>query len=476
MENKDKEKQEASVSEKDMQEISVEEITKNLNDITTVNVAVWRKNNINQLVVLPVKKLDEYLKEKDADKFKFFIDKNWKERIKEHKAELKNQEPAPEAPDDSQAMKQVEKFGKVDEQVSLFGKMSVVEREEILDECISKLSEDSEKKQLNIDSIVYMVSVLSNTFYANNANLEQNIATENVKDNINGVLVKSAWIVKILIDLFDQKKYPYGDLKIIEKISTGSKTIDHINKVFLRFVSFCSFYNEYIGEGLFTKNIRGAFKDKYHRHYKKRLPTEEVSIERIFKDGIRRIDKEKEIQNYILGALLFDIGKLRYIGYHDGSDPYDEDTVKKHALHGYNMLIKARQYPFEVFAMAVFHHEYYGGKGSYGFTKPLLSKFTGKKFTEEDFKYFISYNKDDFIHGISLAYFPCKVLEIIDIFDALTGKKNYPVVEALTIMKKEFITKSFKIDPVIFKIFLEYNVKCGTLENSKLEEIDNIIF
>jgi hypothetical protein len=477
MENTKQENQETNISTKDMQEISIEEINKNLKDIVAANVAVWRKNIENQLVVVPVKKLEQYLGEKDANTYKFFIENNWRERIKEFGEAAKKGEPAETPPpDEALILKEIEKFGKVNEQLLLFQKMTVVEREEILDDCVGKLSESEGSNKLDIILIVKMVGIISNTFYANNADIEANIATQNQKENIYGVLVKSDWIVKILINIFNQENYPYADLKIIEKISTGSKTIDHINKVFLRFISFCVFYNEYIGKGLFTKNIRGAYKDRYHRYYKKRFPDDEVTIEKIFRDGIRRIDKEKEMRGYILGSLLFDIGKIRDIKYHDGTDPYNEDMVKKHALLGFNMIVKAKQYPFDVMAMSVFHHEYYGGKGSYNFTKPLLTKFSGKKAAEENIKYFISYDKDDFINGIALAYFPCKVIEIIDIFDALTGKKNIPVIEALKMMKKEFITKTLKIDPILFKIFLEYCVKCGALEEKNMEEIDSIIF
>jgi hypothetical protein len=460
-----------------MQEIAVEEINKNLKDIVAVNVAVWRKNIENRMVVVPVKKLEQYLKEEGADKFKFFIESNWRERIKEfEEASKKDQSEGPPVQGEASSMKEVEKFGRVEEQVSLFSKMTVVEREEILDECISKLSESEGSKKLDIALIVKLVGVITNTFYANNADLEENISTLNQKENIYGVLVKSDWIIKILIGLFRQEDYPYADLKIIDKISTGSKTIDHLNKVFIRFISFCIFFNEYIGKGLFTKNIRGAFKDKYHRYYKKRFPDTEVTIEKIFQNGIRRIDKEKEMQAYVLGALLFDIGKIRDIKYHDGADSYNEDMVKRHSLYGFNMIAKAKQYPFEVMAMSVFHHEYYGGKGSYNFTKPLLTKFSGKKTDEENLKYFISYDKDDFINGVSLSFFPCKVIEIIDIFDALNGKKNMPAGEALKMMKKEFIIKSLKIDPIIFKIFLEYNEKCGILQEKEMTEIDAIIF
>ena len=73
---------------------------------------------------------------------------------------------------DAALMKEVEKFGKVEEQVSLFGKMTVVEREEILDECLGSLSEVKEAGKLDISLIVKMVNVISNTFYANNADIE----------------------------------------------------------------------------------------------------------------------------------------------------------------------------------------------------------------------------------------------------------------------------------------------------------------
>ncbi len=487
-------KQEVKSAGKDMLEISAEEIAANLKDIIAANVAVWRKNIDDQPVVLPVKKLDEYLKDKSADSHKFYIESSWKDRIKEYESALKLKKEAPPVVDEAVLKKEVEKFGRVEEQESLFRKMTVVEREEVLDECIGKLSEGAVvsegtvvtegsvvsggglSKKLDIALIINMVNVISNTFYANNADIEANVTTESQKDNIFGVLVKSDWIVKLIINHFSRENYPYADLKLIDKISTGSKTIDHINKTFIRFISFCSFYNEYIDKGLFTKNIRGCYKDKYYRFYKKHFPEAEVTIEKIFQNGIRRIEKEKEMPVYALGALLFDIGKIRDIKYHDGTDPYSEEMVKRHTLNGFNMLMKTKQYSFEVVAMSVFHHEYYSGKGSYNFTKPLLSKFSGKKTVEENIKYFITYDKDEFLTGVALSYFPCKVIEIVDIFNALTGKKNFSAIEAMKIMKKEFITKNLRIDPILFKIFMEYNVTCGVISVKEMEDIDAIIY
>ena len=56
------------------------------------------------------------------------------------------------------------------------------------------------------------------------------------------------------------------------------------------------------------------------------------------------------------------------------------------------------------------------------------------------------------------------------------AKRAFHTVEALKTMKKEFITKSFKIDPILFKIFMEYNFKCGMISDKEVEEVDSIIF
>ncbi|HNX60971.1 MAG TPA: hypothetical protein PKK43_17855, partial [Spirochaetota bacterium] len=234
------------------------------------------------------------------------------------------------------------------------------------------------------------------------------------------------------------------------------------------------FYNDYIDKGLVTKNIRGDFHERHLRFYKKRLPDMSLSIERIVKGGLRRIDAEKEIPQYAVGSLLYDIGKLPFIVYHDGTDDYDENIVKMHVLVGYNMIQSTRKYSFPVYAMAAFHHEYYGGKGSYNFTNPIVYKITKKKRMDEAAGYFISYDQKEFCDGTALAYFPCKMIEIVDVFNALVYKKANPPAEALKIMKKHFIAQSLKIDPIIFDIFVEFKIQCGSVTALIKDELNAI--
>ncbi len=465
---------EQSISEDNLQVITNDDIERNIDTFFENKIVIWRKNIDNRMVTIPKAKLQQYLGSEDSDKHKFYIVKDWQDKVKDIELKSGKSETAEEQEEETASMEEVEKFGNVEEQLSLFSLMSIIEREEILDDSIEKLSELKEGAKFNMATIIKMVEVIANTFYANNANLEDNISSKNIQGNIYGVLVKTNWIVQILIDIFGERKNPYNDYKIIDEISTGSVTIDHMNKVLLRFITFLIFYNEYIDDGLFTKNIRGGFKDRYHRYYRKLFPDSSVSIEVIFKDGIRRIDKEKELQDYAVGALLYDIGKIPCIEYHDGHSKYDVEMVKKHVLNGYNMVVNAKKYPFDVLAMTAFHHEYYGGKGSYKFSVPLLTRMSNKKIVMDNIKYFITFDKDEFQKGECLSYFPCKVLEIIDVFDALIDKKKNSVLDALQIMKKEFITKSLKIDPILFRIFLEYNVKCGLIKNDELEDIESI--
>jgi len=61
----------------------------------------------------------------------------------------------------------------------------------------------------------------------------------------------------------------------------------------------------------------------------------------------------------------------------------------------------------------------------------------------------------------TLAFFPAKLLEIVDIFDSLTDpnrkyRKPLATEEALELMEKEFINRSRKIDPILFDLFIRY--------------------
>ncbi len=451
--------------------ISREDLSAELQSITANGVPVWRKNIAGIMVPVPVDKLALYAGEK-TDAVTLYIDGNWKDRVRDNSPvmiETPLQVPA--------LIKRIEQFGNVMEQNHRFQSMSIVEREEILDHGLEKIHEfKGNRQRLDLGIVIRMVEVIAYTFYANHASLEDVKDSRNLKNNIQGILAKSRWIISILIELLRLGIYNYTDFAMIDRIETRSHTFDHIVRVLLKFISFSIFFNDYIDKGLITKNIRASFRERYAIYYRRRLPVDNLSIETIFKNGIRRIDEAVELPDYAMGALLFDMGKLSHLDYHDSTDShYDEKVVKSHVLHGYNMIINSKAFPFAVSAMAAFHHDYSGNTTGYNFTNQIISRINGISRDESKTRYYIAYSDRDFIDGLALAYFPVKVLEIVDVFDALKNKKNKSPFETLSVMKKEFIAANLKIDPVLFSIFLHFNLKCGLIEMREFQEIERMV-
>jgi HD-GYP domain-containing protein (c-di-GMP phosphodiesterase class II) len=72
----------------------------------------------------------------------------------------------------------------------------------------------------------------------------------------------------------------------------------------------------------------------------------------------------------------------------------------------------------------------------------------------------------------ALAYFPAKILEIIDVYDSLTDphrvyRASMSSEEALTLMYREFIIKRRKIDPILFDIFTGFIREKEAVANEK---------
>jgi|GEM_PF-544404 len=455
--------------------VTIDVISDNLNRLVAARVAVVRRNAEGKLVPIPVEKLEHFLGEAERN-IDLFIDSQWQVKIAGQRENKKHLPGSPKSERHQALVEAIKKYGHTFEQIDKFQNLSIVEREEILDTSIETLhSLEKSKAEFDIESLIRMVEVMANTFYANYANLEDNLSTDNVKNNLFGVYIKTEWIVKILIDFFKNDK-SWKNYKLIKEINTGSLTIDNMCKALLWFIGFGLYYNDYVDQGLFTKNIRGNFKEKLVRHYHRRLPDLNITIETVIKGGFRRINVEKDLLQYAIGALLYDIGKVPFISYHDGEEAYDHEMVKVHVLTGYNMILKTQKYSFPVVAMAAFHHEYYGGKGSYNFAAPIMGKLTGKKLDYSNVRYFLTYDEKEFKNGDALSFFPCKVIEIIDVFLALTGRKKMSYLEAFKVMKTDFVARNLQLDPLLLEMFLDFIGSCGILDKVERKEIDAIKF
>ena len=135
---------------------------------------------------------------------------------------------------------------------------------------------------------------------------------------------------------------------------------------------------------------------------------------------MREIPFDKLLQ-FSIGALLHDIGKIDNIDYFEGKEKYDKKIIMKHAPISYNMIVKTREFDPEVALLAALHHEYYNDSAGYGVSK-ILFPDNIKKFKTP--QYCLTYDVSDIKNGRALAYVPIKILEIIDVFDALTDKNR----------------------------------------------------
>jgi len=436
--------------------ITLDEIKQNYTDILKSGVPIERLNREGQLVIIPPKKLEQYIGDQALPKIVFYIEKNWRDRIKET-LNLKIEEPAPDADTAPPAGDNV--FSK---QIKRFDNLSFDEREEVLDSDLERIHRTIELFQkFDVPTITNMVSVISNAWHVNKITLQENRETEVPRSVLERLIEKTNALVDSIVTLLSQESMTYRDLNLIENISTGSNTIDHMNKVLLRFIPVCIYYNEYFTRGRIGK-IRAHFKDYYGKYYQRLLAADrEISLEVVYKGGMRRITSE-EMHIYSLGALLHDVGKLPDIEYHEDTQPADRKKIMRHAPYSYNMIIKAKLFPWSVAYMALLHHEYYGDPAGYNFARKLFAESWGGIEETHSFNYFISYDHEDMKNGVSLSYFPIKILEMIDVFDDLTirergsGHKSHSLRAALRIMKEEYIEKSLKLDPILFTIFEDF--------------------
>jgi HD-GYP domain-containing protein (c-di-GMP phosphodiesterase class II) len=163
---------------------------------------------------------------------------------------------------------------------------------------------------------------------------------------------------------------------------------------------------------------------------------------------------------WAVGFLVHDIGKAAAVQYHEGESAYNRSIVVEHVKVGYSSIANKTNYPREASLITGYHHEYYGDPYGYGYFRIYLEQHK-KANPNAKQDYIITYEIDPIISYQAIAYFPAKVLEIIDIYDSLTDanrlyRKAKTSEEALAMMREEFIDKHLRIDPILFDIFVSF--------------------
>ncbi|OEJ14878.1 phosphohydrolase [Brachyspira hampsonii] len=249
--------------------------------------------------------------------------------------------------------------------------------------------------------------------------------------------------------------------------------IGHGNRVFIIFIEFMLYYNEQIDNHLNLRtiiNFNKKFKRFYENVFKRyKINKTNIKFNDIFKNGLKKISIEN-IASFAAGAFWHDVVKVKELDYLNinKSKEYAKEATS-HAIKGYQFLKLFRNYNDNISLIVGMHHEYYG----YGNN---VIKMINKQFNENkdlNPSSLISDNSDDIQTLQSLAFFPAKVLEIIDLFDTtVMPQKNYSrkdmnAEDAVKLIYDNYIVKKTQLDPILFELFVDFliDIKKENIKN-----------
>ncbi len=300
-------------------------------------------------------------------------------------------------------------------------------------------------------------SLINKTLIDDSLDLENQEAKERSKEMVS----RTEELVKSSTSLIDESIF-HGELfdSIVNK-SNGT-VVQHMTRTYVRSVSFLLHYNKKILNSSLPNRIRIEFKKKYKPYYTRLLPnlhSDDVVLERVFYSGMQAISPQ-QIHRFATGFLLHDVGKAKDIDYHEGNEGYNREKIVDHVKQGYLAIVNKTVYPVEVSLITGYHHEYYGHSSGYGFYRAQLNRFL-KEHPKHRMGYVMSYTLKPVLNFETLSFFPAKVLEIVDVFDALTDpnrtyKEPLPADDALQLMRREFVENELKLDPILLDLFIEY--------------------
>jgi hypothetical protein len=462
--------------------LTTDEVKKNLSIIVEKEIPVRRKKSDGEFSYIPPMEFDTYLKNRNMD---FYIESSvFRDKI-ENKEEVAIFDDFLESgPEPEHSESPVVN----DEPDSFFVQELKQARQMTIDERIQAVQRNNIKVKgfldqgmtLNAGIMAETGSVIATTLCMNKSSLEENIKSP-VKDDLLSKLVGETYLlIDNLVTLMSKDKSSFKYLADLGNIQTGSSTLNHMNRMLVRFVAFIFFYNDYFSRfSNEVKKYRAYFQTTFFPYYDKLFKgTQNITLEIAFKNGISPITERKTFIEYAVGSFLHDIGKFPEISYHDGEQGYDPRKARRHVFDSYNMLLESKKFTWGIVGTGLMHHDYYGASYGYQQSKTFSSKFTDRRKKLRDgteavsTKYLLSYNVLDIAYENTFAYFPSKVLELLDIYDAMTDtdkkyrKKHFTSEEAISEIKKEFLDKDhLGVDPVLFNIFVDFMKTSGAIMN-----------
>ena len=301
-----------------------------------------------------------------------------------------------------------------------------------------------------------------------------NIDTETEASNPSGLInmkTISYDIIHVIVKILGKEREEHDIFDFNIHFSDKS-LIAHSNRVFLNFVDFLYYYNNEFNNKALSARVRIEFQDKFLHYYKKIFEkfspkrANITSIQEATKMGLRALSFE-EICDYGRSAFWHDLAKLYNVDYLAPEGSEQQELAKRHVFNGYYLSRYTGKPTLNAIMILGLHHEYYGH--GYG----VFSKMYAKKKSMDpnfDIPYIMTYDSKDMEQLSSVAFFPAKILEIIDVYDVLLfpskGIDRKPMTpnEAISYMRDIMIEETLKLDPIIFNLFVSFlkNVKGGS--------------
>ena len=305
-----------------------------------------------------------------------------------------------------------------------------------------------------------LTNTTADTAMINHAILKEieQFADEQAKALSKDIVIHTNEIVKSSAKLLSDNVFNDDLMRTIARKSKGT-VMQHITRVYLNGVAFLAYFNNIVSSSSAVIKIRTSFNLKYRKFYQGLLPhidSYALTLDQVFLGGLKVIPPDLFFK-WSVGFFIHDIGKAADIQYHEGETAYDRNKVIDHVMIGFDSVTKKTNYPKEAGLIVGYHHEYYGDPEGYGPFRAYLQQYK-KHNPDAKQDYCVTYDLEPILDYQALAYFPAKILEIIDVYDSLTDsrrvyRKALSLDEALDTMYKQFIIKRRKIDPILFDIF-----------------------
>ncbi|MDR2542688.1 MAG: metal-dependent phosphohydrolase [Treponema sp.] len=368
-------------------------------------------------------------------------------------------------PDDKKEPDDIEEIEAVDDsfgsEYTVFVEMSSGERVDHLKGEKKRLNDLLVNKSKDEKAVaVAIVDSTKNAAMINHATIEEALllADEAAKLSTQEIVDNTTEMLKTSMQLISEDVFGNELVNTLVEKSNGT-IVQHMTRVFLNGLAFFAYYNNLVSGSSAIQKYRISFASKFRKYYQVLLPhlnPDDIILERVFYGGMRAIPPEL-YSKWAVGFLVHDIGKASAVEYHEGEGSYDRNIVIDHVKKGYISIMTKTNYPMEASLITGYHHEYYGDPAGYGYFRAYLQQYK-KSNPLAKLDYCITYELEPMLDYHALAYFPAKVLEIIDVYDSLTDphrlyRKPMTPEEALDMMHAEFIEKQIKLDPILFNVF-----------------------